>query len=425
MHKEHQEFSLESRIVGAFYWRFVIELFRNSAYFAIINIIYEMILKGPVTYLTGPDFYAISSAVLIQSYWLTKWKSHAHRYVFVGNLIGPAIYTVLEVAVEGMSFFSASNHIAFWVFSILIGAGQQLRFNVADDKLKRAVIIYENVLRSTVVYLMYMLLETGGSGIYRSDFEGFFQQSPHQYFIFATIFLGIGFGMADATGERYLALLKRTAAQLKTYSECLLGRKLLEKVILDSSALDLARRNRVVLFADIRGFTHWSERQSPEAVVEVLNDYFTVAEKVLSQQEAVKIKFTGDEVMAVFGDDISAAYAALMMRSSLHTLLSHQGMGLGIGIHKGMLMEGIIGAEHVKYYDVIGDTVNTAKGIEEAASTDEILISLAAASNLFSRFMITGRHALSIKGKSGPVTVFRLLSGRAKAGDGNIKTVHA
>jgi class 3 adenylate cyclase len=100
-------------------------------------------------------------------------------------------------------------------------------------------------------------------------------------------------------------------------------------------------------------------------------------------------------------------------------------MGLGIGIHKGMLMEGIIGAEHVKYYDVIGDTVNTAKGIEEAASTDEILISLAAASNLFSRFMITGRHALSIKGKSGPVTVFRLLSGRAKAGDGNIKTVHA
>ncbi len=56
-------------------------------------------------------------------------------------------------------------------------------------------------------------------------------------------------------------------------------------------------------------------------------------------------------------------------------------------------MEAIIGAEHVKYYDVIGDTVNTAKGIKEAARANEILISQAAASNLFSRLRITGRHA--------------------------------
>jgi class 3 adenylate cyclase len=90
-------------------------------------------------------------------------------------------------------------------------------------------------------------------------------------------------------------------------------------------------------------------------------------------------------------------------------------MGLGIGIHRGILMEGIIGAAHVKYYDVIGDTVNTAKGIEEAARADEILISLAAASQLFTRFRILGRHALSIKGKSEPVTVFRVLSRRTEA----------
>ncbi len=270
-------------------------------------------------------------------------------------------------------------------------------------------------MRSTVVYLMYMLLETGNSGIYQGKLEGFFQQPPHQYFLFATIFLGIGLGMADATGGRYLALLKRTADQLKTYSECLLGKKLLEKVMLDSSALDLARRDRVILFVDRRGFTHWSERQSTEAVVEVLNGYFTVAEKVLSRQEAVKIKFTGDEVMAVFADEVSATNAALMIRSSLSASLSHEGMGLGIGIHRGILMEGIIGAEHGKYYDVIGDTVNTAKGIEEAARADEILISLAAASKLFTRFKIFGRHALSIKGKSQPVTVFRVLSRRAEA----------
>ena len=79
-------------------------------------------------------------------------------------------------------------------------------------------------------------------------------------------------------------------------------------------------------------------------------------------------------------------------------------------------------ASALKDYDVIGDTVNTAKGIEEAAGADEILISQAAACNLFSRFRITGRHALSIKGKSEPVTVFRVLSRRTKSRDANLTT---
>ncbi len=130
--------------------------------------------------------------------------------------------------------------------------------------------------------------------------------------------------------------------------------------------------------------------------MEVLNGYCTVAEKILSQQQTVKIKFTGDEVMAVFADNVSATNAALMIRNSLTTPVSHEGVGLDIGIHKGILMEGILGAKNVKHYDVIGDTMNTAKGIEEAARADEILISLAAASNLFTRFRLSGRQALSI-----------------------------
>ena len=93
--------SLENQINGSFSSRFLLELFRNSGYFAIVNILLEFLMKGSFNYLKEPDMYAIIIAVLVQAYFLSQWSLTESRHRFLGNLIAPAIYTSIELLLEG------------------------------------------------------------------------------------------------------------------------------------------------------------------------------------------------------------------------------------------------------------------------------------------------------------------------------------
>jgi len=203
--------------------------------------------------------------------------------------------------------------------------------------------------------------------------------------------------------------LRRVSAQLKTYSEWLLGPDLLGRVLSNPDALSLVRRERTVVFVDIRNFTRWSEPRSPEEVVAMLNQYYNAAEKIAKQHDVIKLKFGADEVMAIFGDAQRAVATAIELRAELTRLLEKQGLGAGIGLHTGPLVEGLLGSKDVKFYDVIGDTVNTAKRIESAASETEALVSETTR-------LATGNHIafglarrIEAKGKEAPITVYPLL----------------
>ncbi len=168
--------------------------------------------------------------------------------------------------------------------------------------------------------------------------------------------------------------------------------------------------DRVVLFMDIRGFTKWSECHTPKEVVDMLKQYFSTSEQILDKHDAIKVKFTGDEILAVFLEFSSALHAALKLRQIINQALNPLGIGVGIGINRGILMEGIIGAENIKYYDVIGDTVNTGKRIEENAVLNEILISSRVFNSIQSEaFHIGEKREVPVKGKSEPLLFFPLL----------------
>ncbi len=215
-------------------------------------------------------------------------------------------------------------------------------------------------------------------------------------------------------GDRIITVrtedLRRVSAQLNTYSEWLLGRDLLGRILSNPDALSLARRERTVLFVDIRNFTHWSETRPPEEVVAMLNLYYTAAEAIATQPGMIKLKFAADEVMAIFADTQRAAAAALDLRTELTRLLGEHGLGAGIGLHTGPLVEGLLGSKDVKFYDVIGDTVNTAKRIENAASESEILISESTRLALDDYVTVGASRQIEAKGKEAPVTVYPLLS---------------
>ena len=205
--------------------------------------------------------------------------------------------------------------------------------------------------------------------------------------------------------------LRRVSAQLKTYSEWFLGADLLGRVLSDPDALSLTRRERTVLFVDIRNFTGWSEQRTPEEVVAMLNRYYTVAESIAKQHNVIKIKFAADEVMAIFPDAQRAAATALGLRPAFERMLAEYNLGAGIGLNTGRLVEGLLGSKDVKVYDVIGDTVNTAKRIEGAAARAEILVSESTRQALGDDQAQFGpERQIEAKGKGAPVTVYPLLS---------------
>lgn len=395
--------SLDARIAGNPSTRFWLELFGNSAQFAIANVLFELLLEDAAVW-TRPDVYALVGAGAAQAYFLSKPSFTSSLRRFWGNLIGPAIYTVVEVLLEGVSFFSSPNHLAYWVFASLIGLCQALRA-YKPGVIAQAVLVIENIIRTSILFFMYALFETYANPRQTTSLDAFFSDASHEFIAAAVLLLGIGLGLANLTSERYLELLRHTSAQLRTYSEWLLGRDLLARLIADPTALNLTRTERAILFMDIRNFTAWSEKQPPEAVVNLLRQYYQDAVAVLNQFPVIKFKFSADEVLVVLAGVDDGLAAAAKLRERITALLAPMQLGVGIGLHAGPVVEGLLGSGDVKFYDVIGDTVNTAKRIESHAQAGEVLISQSVCNMAKTHVEIRARRATSIKGKAEPMTV--------------------
>ena len=132
------------------------------------------------------------------------------------------------------------------------------------------------------------------------------------------------------------------------------------------------RRNLVILFSDIRSFTTFSESRPPEAVVQLLNAYFAVMVRLVREHGGLVDKFIGDGLLAVFGlDDPTdaasrAVQAAVSMLKACKELAQQLGapLAIGIGIHKGDVIAGNVGAPERLEFTFIGDVVNTASRLE-------------------------------------------------------------
>jgi class 3 adenylate cyclase len=400
--------ALDARISGSFRNRFEQELFRNTGQFPVANLLLELLLEGPAIFL-APDVYTLIGAMLLQAWCLTRWESTATPRRFYGNLIGPAAYTAIEAGFEGWSFFSTPNHLAYWIFAAAVGALQAARLRAGRRAVAGLLVVLENVVRAAILFAMYAIFELLIDGTQFSA-PVFFSDRAHLFIGLATLILGISVGLAALSEYGYLALLRETSTQLQRYSEWLLGKDLLERVIANPEALTLTRRERAVLFMDIRGFTAWSERCAPETVVQALNAYYQSAEPVVWRHGAIKLKFSADEILAVFADARAAAACAVELCGHTRQALARWGLGAGIGVHSGPVVEGLLGSAGVKGYDVIGDTVNTAKRIEGAAGSGEVLVSDPVRAALGAGARLGDSRDVAAKGKEIPITVHPLLS---------------
>ncbi|MBE0625432.1 MAG: adenylate/guanylate cyclase domain-containing protein [Burkholderiales bacterium] len=392
---------------GSFRNRYEQELFRNTGQFPLANLLLELLLEGPAIFL-APDVYTLIGATLLQTWALTRWENTPAPRRFLGNLIGPATYTLIEALLEGWKFFDMPNHIAYWIFAIAVGVLQAARLRAGPGAAAGVLVVLENVVRAAILFVMYAVFELLSTGTQFAA-AAFFADRSHLFIALATLILGLSVGLATLSEYGFLALLRETSTQLQRYSEWLLGKDLLERVIANPEALTMVRRERAILFMDIRGFTSWSERCSPESVVQALNSYYQCAEPVAWRHGAIKLKFSADEILAVFPEPRHAAACALELRVQAQQALAQWGLGAGIGVHSGAVVEGLLGSAGIKGYDVIGDTVNTAKRIEGAAGGGEVLVSDSVRAALAPSTPLGPRRELLAKGKEAPLEVYPLL----------------
>jgi putative nucleotidyltransferase with HDIG domain/PAS domain S-box-containing protein len=198
--------SLETKAVDSFPTRFWLELFSNSAHFPIANIMLELVVEQPLDYLRAPDLYTIVAASLVQSYWLARWQTSSHPRRFWGNLIGPALYTLIEGLLEGPGFFSASHHLAYWGFAVAIGVLQSLRIRFPSG-IRAFITMIENLARTTILFFMYVIAEIYTNEIQTASLSTFFSDASHQFFGLTILFLGLSISLANLTADHYQRLL--------------------------------------------------------------------------------------------------------------------------------------------------------------------------------------------------------------------------
>ncbi len=382
--------------------RFWLEFLRNTGQLPLAVVMLELFLEG-WRYFLKADLYILLLAALFQTGWLAN-RARQTKEVFLGNLLAPALYTLFEGLIEGMEFWYAAHHQAYWGFALLLGLFQSLQA-LQHAKVRKVLVVVENLLRSQILFAIYAIYESQTLTTRQITLAEFLSESSHLLIFLMTLIFGVAIGIADLNSRELFTALQRTARQLKIYSEWLLGRNLLERAFSDPASMQLTRRDRTILFMDIRGFTQWAESRAPEEVAEFLSRYYLKIEVVLQNYRVIKFKFTADELMAVFVDAQEALEATQFLFSELHTLLTSQNLGVGVGIHKGEVVEGILGGQELRFYDVLGDTVNTAQRIEASAGSMEIWLSEEAFKVIRSD-EIPVKKEIQVKGKTDPLSVF-------------------
>ena len=212
---------------------------------------------------------------------------------------------------------------------------------------------------------------------------------------------------------------KRLEAQRQLF-ERMVSPTVIEQLNPNELQLGGKRTEITTLFADIQGFTEFSENHDPEQLMQVLNKHLGAATEAVLKHKGTIDKFIGDAVMAFFNapipqDDhtLRAVCAALDMRAAILGFqdepFMETSMPFGIGIHFGDAVLGLIGTEKRMEYTAIGDSVNTAKRIQENAAAGQILISERAYRQIANLIEARPVDAIQAKGKSQPLLVYEVI----------------
>jgi adenylate cyclase len=294
-----------------------------------------------------------------------------------------------------------------------------------------AVLVTFSVMRYSRLHILASTVLSSAGYMLVSWVSG--NHSPGRVSFVLGCFIALGLLLAETNrAVRGMFLELRGLDNLSRF----LPRQVADRIVKNGeTSLKPVQREVTILFSDIRDFTTLSESLPPQAVLELLDDYFGHMTHIVLERQGMVNKFLGDGMMACWGapersEDHAeqAMRAALDMRAKLVEINAwrqqrgESQLRIGIGLHTGVVAAGMLGGTRQHEYTVIGDAVNVAsrvEGLTKVVGTD-ILVSASTWKRAGGRFQgelvgeehVKGRQETvvlySLKGlEVGPSTVFQ------------------
>ena len=171
------------------------------------------------------------------------------------------------------------------------------------------------------------------------------------------------------------------------------------------------------LFADLRGFTTFSERSTPEQIVLMLNRYFGAATRCILAEGGTVVQFVGDALMALFNAPVRqpdhalrAGRAALAMQAAVGELAAQGWPLFRVGINTGPALVGNIGSDLLRNFNAMGDAVNVAARLESVAQPGQVVMGVSTYSAIGPVALVAPLGDLQVKGREQTVRAYQLLA---------------
>ena len=245
--------------------------------------------------------------------------------------------------------------------------------------------------------------------------------------IFATPLFQILFTFMFIVAYRVLSEQKEKRQIRSTFSK-LVAKSVVDELLKNPDDLKLGGEKKIltVFFSDIRGFTTLSEKLTPEALVEHLNEYLEAMTNIVMKYEGTLDKYVGDEIMAFWGAPIPqedhairACKASIEMIDTLNKMNERwlnlpepkPPLNIGIGLNTGDMVVALMGSSSRMDYTLMGDNVNLGarlEGTNKVYST-QIIISEYTYEQVKDRIIARELDLIRVKGKEQPVKIYELI----------------
>jgi class 3 adenylate cyclase len=186
----------------------------------------------------------------------------------------------------------------------------------------------------------------------------------------------------------------------------------------EAARLGGQKREVVILFSDIRGFTPLAESLTPEAIIHLVNRHFSRMIEVISRHHGIIVDFLGDALLAFF-DPLDGSLDPQVQQAVRCALEMQEAMAaenaaepeapqlqIGIGLHAGEVVVGNIGSEYRAKYGIIGAAVNLTHRIQGQAQGGEVMVSDAVYRRLGEGVKVNRSLETRLKGIHDPVTLY-------------------
>ncbi len=226
---------------------------------------------------------------------------------------------------------------------------------------------------------------------------------------------------AGAALERRLEAASRSLESLQQAFARFAPAEVVEDIIAQGVSTRSEKKEVTVLFADLQGFTALAERHDPTVLVQLLNGWFERMAAAITAHRGHVAKLIGDGMLALFGalepnpwqtnDAVQAALAMRVALADYNRTLARDGLSalaMGVGLHRGPVVAGVVGSAELVEYGVIGSTVNLASRVEELTRVHgvDLLVTEAVQRGLDRRFRLRAMPAVEVKGVSHALVTF-------------------